>query len=101
MFCFPLAPDTSGQPVLTLLILRRTGADGQPYDVEPLGRLLTALQGQSLFDQELPLAGTTVCRRRYLARGFDGEILLWTGRERLVGGRYSSVPLAFDQVVTE
>ena len=100
VFCFPLAPDPGGQPVLTLLILRRIGADGQPYDVEPVGQLLTALQGQSLFDQELPLVGTTVRRRRYLVRGFDGEILLWTGRERLVGGRYGTVPLTFDQVTS-
>jgi hypothetical protein len=69
--------------------------------VPPLGELLGALRGHSLFDQELPLDGTTVRRRRYLVRGFAGEVLTWTGRERLIGGRFGSVPLAFDQVLSQ
>jgi hypothetical protein len=63
-----------------------------------MGELLTALQQTALFDQELPPEGTTIRRRHYLLRGFDGKVLLWTGRERVIGGRYGSVPLTFDQV---
>jgi hypothetical protein len=100
VFCYPLVPDPHGQPLLDLLVLRRVGTDGQQQDVPPQGQLLTALQGQPLFDQELPAVGTTARRRCYLIRGFDGEPLLWTGRERQTGGRYGSIPLAFDQIVS-
>jgi hypothetical protein len=31
-----------------------------------------------------------VRRRRYLVCGFDGEVLIWTGRERLTAGRDGS-----------
>lgn len=101
VFCFALVPDAGGQPELDLLVLRRLATDGQPYDVEPLGQLLTAVQAQYLFDQELPVVGTTIRRRRYLVRGYDGEVLTWTGRERVIGGKYASIPLAFDEVVAE
>jgi hypothetical protein len=99
VFCYPLVPDPGAQPRLDLVVVRRVGADGQQHDVLPQGQLLTALQGQPLFDQELPAEGTTARRRCYLIRGFDGEPLLWTGRERLTGGRYGSIPLAFDQIL--
>jgi hypothetical protein len=79
-------------------MLRRVGADGQPHDVPPLGQLLRSLQTQPLFDKELAGEGTTIRRRRYLTRGYDGEPLLWTGRERITGGQFGSVPLAFDQI---
>jgi hypothetical protein len=103
VYCFPLVPDPSGQPELDLLVLQRVGTDGQPHDVLPQGQLLPQLlpppqPPQSLFDQELPAEGTTIRRRRYLIRGYDGEPLLWTGRERTTGGHYGSIPLAFDQI---
>ena len=44
VYYFPLVPDPTGQPTLSLLVLRRVGSDGQPHDVPPLGELLTALQ---------------------------------------------------------
>jgi hypothetical protein len=104
VYCFPLVPDPSGQPELDLLVLQRVGTDGQPHDVLPQGQLLPRLlpppqPPQSLFDQELAAEGTTIRRRRYLIRGYDGEPLLWTGRERTTGGHYGSVPLAFDQIL--
>ena len=98
VYCFPLTQDPSGLPQLDLLVLRRVGADGQLHDVPPLGQLLPPLQTQPLFDQELAAEGTTVRRRRYLIRGYDGEPLLWSGRERAAGGYYGSIPIAFDQV---
>jgi hypothetical protein len=98
VYCFPLVPDPNGLPQLDLLMLRRVSADGQPHDVPPLGQLLRSLQTQPLFDQELAAEGTTIRRRRYLTRGYDGEPLLWTGRERTTGGQFGSVPLAFDQI---
>jgi hypothetical protein len=98
VYCFPLAPDPRGLPELNLLVLRRVGPDGQPHDVLPQGQLLPPLRAQALFDQELPAEGTTIRRRRYLIRGYDGEPLLWTGRERTTGGHYGSIPLAFDQI---
>jgi hypothetical protein len=101
VYCFPLAPDPTGPTQLELLVLPRTGPDGKPHDVPPLGQLLPPLQPPgSLFDQELPAEGTTIRRRHYLTRGYDGEPLLWTGRERATGGRYGSIPLAFDQITT-
>jgi hypothetical protein len=100
VYCFPLVPDPSGLPQLDMLILRRVGADGQPHDVPPLGQLLAPLRTQPLFDQELAAEGTAIRRRRYLTRGYDGEPLLWTGRERATGGHYGSIPLAFDQITT-
>jgi hypothetical protein len=61
--------------------------------------LLSALQNQPLFDQELPVVGTTVrCRRsaRIWRRSADVD------RPRApIGGRYGTVPLAFDQVLAE
>ena len=98
VYCFPLVADPSGQPQLDLQEVNRVGADGQDQPVPPLGQLLPLLEAQPLFDQELPAEGTTIRRRRYLTRGYDGEPLLWTGRERVTGGQYGSVPLAFDQV---
>ena len=99
VFCFPLLPVPSGLPELNLLVLRRVGADGQLHDVPPQGQLLPPLEPpQSVFDQELPAEGTTIRRRRYLVRGYDGEPLLWTGRERTTGGHYGPIPLAFDQI---
>jgi hypothetical protein len=98
VYTFPLVADPTGLPELDLLVLRRVGPDGQPHDLLPLGQLLPALQQQSLFDQELAAEGTTIRRRRYLIRGYDGEPLLWTGRERTTGGHYGPVPLAFDQI---
>jgi hypothetical protein len=98
VYCFPLVPDPTGLPQMDLLVLRRVGADGQPDDVLPQGQLLPPLQSQPLFDQELAAEGTTIRRRRYLIRGYDGEPLLWTGRERATGGHFGSIPLAFDQI---
>jgi hypothetical protein len=98
VYCFPLVADPSGRPQLDLQQLSRVGADGQPKLVPPLGQLLPPLETQPLFDQELPTEGTTIRRRRYLIRGYDGEPLLWTGKERVTGGQYGSIPLAFDQV---
>ena len=98
VYCFPLVADPSGQPQLDLQEVNRVGADGQDQPVPPLGQLLPLLEAQPLFDQELPAEGTTIRQRRYLTRGYDGEPLLWTGRERVTGGQYGSVPLAFDQV---
>ena len=98
VYCFPLVADPSGQPQLDLQELSRVDADGQDHPVPPLGQLLLPLKTQPLSDQELPAVGTTIRRRRYLTRGYDGEPLLWTGRERVAGGQYSSIPLAFDQV---
>lgn len=100
VYCFPLVADSSGLPQLDLLVLRRVGADGKTHDVPPLGELLPPLQTQYLFDQELAPVGTTMRRRRYLTRGYDGEPLLWTGRERETGGQFRSIPLAFDQITT-
>jgi hypothetical protein len=100
VYCFPLVADPSGLPQLDLRVLRRVGADGQTHDVPPLGQLLPPLQTQPLFDQELAPVGTTIRRRRYLSRGYDGEPLLWTGRERETGGQFGSIPLPFDQITT-
>jgi hypothetical protein len=99
VYCFPLVADPSGLPQLDLQELSRVGADGQDQSVPPLGELLSPLETEPLFDQELPAEGTTIHRRRYLTRGYDGEPLLWTGRDRVTGGDYGTVPLAFDQVI--
>jgi hypothetical protein len=98
IYCFPLVADPTGQPQLDLQELTLVDADGQDQPVPPLGQLLPPLETQTLCDQELPSEGTTIRRRRYLTRGYDGEPLLWTGRERVTGGQYGSVPLAYDQV---
>jgi hypothetical protein len=100
-YCYALIPDPAGQPPPPQLLLRRVGVGGQFTGPPPLGQVLSGLQNQPLFDQEVPVVGTTVRRRRYVVRGFDGEVLMWTGRERLIGGHYGTVPLAFDQVLAE
>lgn len=83
---------------LTPVLMPRTmGADGQLHDAPPVGELVAGLQVHPLQDQELAPDGTTVRRRRFQLRGFDGEVLAWTGRERVAGGHAGSIPLAFDQ----
>jgi hypothetical protein len=96
---FPLVPDPGGAPTFHLLDRRRVDPDGRSYLVTPAGRLLPAVAATGLRQEEVPLEGAVVSRQHYLARGYDGRVLLWTGRRKRLGGTVTSPPLAFDQAL--
>jgi hypothetical protein len=63
---------------------------------EPIGRL--ALEIVALREEALPREGLTVRRRWHVARGVDGSLHAWVGREVLPGAGEPESGLAFDRL---
>jgi hypothetical protein len=60
----------------------------------PLGRMLA--EAKTIFLEEIPREGVLLDRRYRLARGLDGSVYLWIGRQRSVGKGEGRSGLRFD-----
>lgn len=90
-WAFPLLATDSAAPAVELVL---------PDEAHPpLGVLLNDIRGRQVQQQQIPPWQATLIRHRYLARGPDGQLLVWTGRRYLLGGAERSVPLRFDQAL--
>jgi hypothetical protein len=60
----------------------------------PMGRVLA--EAKTIFLEEIPREGVLLDRRYRLARGVDGSVYLWIGRQRSVGKGEGRSGLRFD-----
>lgn len=83
---------------LRRVTLSRTGRDGQPVPLNPLGRLLRPGEPLELPEEEVPSEGAVVTRTTQYARWVGGESFFWVGRGKRAGRGQSSSGLRFDTI---
>jgi hypothetical protein len=91
-------PSSGGGTSLRLRRGELLDMNGAARPLVPFGRILTADPHLTLYDEEVPRAGTTVTRGYRLARWSDGTTRVWLGRDRLPGRGEGSSGLRFDVV---
>lgn len=95
-YWIPLLPEDAGDGESMRLRLGDLVAIGGEDAGEHEGRLLDALDGHAVPEEEIPRAGTRVERAYQLARWIDGGTHLWSGRTRRTGSGEGASALRFD-----
>jgi hypothetical protein len=72
--------------------------DGTREEIQPRGRLLTAMDPFVLEEEEVPRSRAVVTRTMQLTRWTDGRYLLWSGRRKRPGTGEGASGLRFDVV---
>jgi hypothetical protein len=89
---FPLLPVEVGRLAVGVLWSAR--------DAKPRGRLLAELRtsDRRLYQEEVPSAGAQVSRRWQTARGVDGTLHFWIGRDKAPRRTHTALGIRFDTV---
>lgn len=97
-----LVDAASSQVALERAALYRTGPQGGPEPVEPLGRLLRpAASPYRIHEEEVPRSGLRVLRTAYRTRWIDGSTHTWVARRKMAGRGEGRSGLWFDRAEPE
>jgi len=87
-YWIPLAPEpvgTAGEMRLRRARMSQWDDIAETWVKGPKGQILAPSRPLRLFEEEVPRGGVEVSRRWQLARGSDGRLHLWMGREKRPG----------------
>jgi len=95
----PAQPASPGQILSRLKRGAMLQPDGSRTVHTAAGEVLLSIDGQLLYDEEVPREGARVTRQRRLARWSDGSTWMWTSFRNQVGQGEGSSRLQFDQIL--
>ena len=92
----PLVPIRTGRRSVQVVLRRgRVALEGDPRPAK--GRILEPEHPFAMNEEEIPFGGLRVTRRYQVARGADGKVRAWVGRQKSPsGGALRRTPLRFD-----